>query len=302
MDLSIIIPCCNEEDNVPQLVTQFFPVVNALRREQAVEVVFVDDGSTDATVERLQEIISDQTDMRILRHPVNRGLGAAIRTGFANARGEIILTADSDGTYRFEEIPALLDCLKPGVDMVTASPYHKKGRVENVAPYRIFLSRGASLIYQVLLDRRITAYTCLFRAYRHEVVRRVPFSSDGFLVGAELLVNALFMGYTAVEYPSTLHARQAGASKAQSLRIIRAHLRFQWSVLLRRLKLAPLPSSLTPQPPLPSGTARFGEGESHSPLPTTAHLERSAAAFSRRAVEGSSLGEGPGVREEKSAL
>ena len=250
MDLSIIIPCCNEEDSVPQLVTQFFPVVNALRRERAVEVVFVDDGSTDATLERLQEIISDQTDtkvrssMRILRHPVNRGLGAAIRTGFANARGEIILTADSDGTYRFEEIPALLDCLKPGVDIVTASPYHKKGRVENVAAYRIFLSRGASLIYQVLLDRRITAYTCLFRAYRREVARRVPFRADGFLAGAELLVNALFLGYTAVEYPSTLHARQAGASKAKILRIIRAHLRFQWSVLLRRLKLAPSPKPL----------------------------------------------------------
>ncbi len=244
MDLSIVIPCCNEEDSVPHLVEKFFPVVQQLRRDRSVEVVFVDDGSTDATYERLQDIIRDQTDMRIARHPVNRGLGAAIRTGFAHARGEVVLTADSDGTYRFEEIPALLSQLKPGVDIVTASPYHKQGRVENVPAYRIILSRGSSFIYQVLLDRRITAYTCLFRAYRREVTRRVPFYADGYLAGTELLVNAMFMSYKVAEYPSVLHARQAGASKAKILRIIRAHLRFQWSVLLRRLRLAPLPKPL----------------------------------------------------------
>lgn len=244
MDLSIVIPCCNEEDSVPQLVDKFFPVVKQLRRDRNVEVVFVDDGSVDATYEWLQEIIRDQTDMRIARHPVNRGLGAAIRTGFANARGEIIVTADSDGTYRFEEIPELLALLKPGVDIATASPYNRKGRVENVPAYRIILSRGSSLIYQILLDRHITAYTCLFRAYRREVVRRVPFYSDGFLAGTELLVNAMFMGYKVAEHPSTLHSRQAGASKAKILRIIRAHLRFQWNVLLRRLRLASSPQPL----------------------------------------------------------
>lgn len=244
MDLSIVIPCCNEEDSVPQLVAKLFPVVEQLRRDRSVELVFVDDGSTDATYDRLQEIVRDQKDMRIVQHPVNRGLGAAIRTGFANARGELIVTADSDGTYRFTEIPDLLALLKPGVDIVTASPYNKKGRVENVSAYRIFLSRGSSLIYQILLDRHITAYTCLFRAYRQEVVRRVPFYSNGFLAGTELLVNAMFMGYKVAEHPSTLHSRQAGASKAKIVRIIRAHLSFQWGVLLRRLRLSPPPKPL----------------------------------------------------------
>ena len=244
MDLSIVIPCCNEEDSVPHLVTKFYPIVEQLRRERSVEVVFVDDGSTDGTYAALQNIIRDQTDMRIVQHPVNRGLGAAIRTGFAHARGDIVLTADSDGTYRFDEIPALLACLKPGIDIVTASPYNKRGRVENVPGYRIFLSKGSSLIYRILLDPRITAYTCLFRAYRREVTRRVPFASDGYLAGTELLVNAMCMGYTVAEYPSTLHARQAGASKAKIVRIIRQHLRFQWTVLLRRLRLAPPPKPL----------------------------------------------------------
>jgi len=244
MDLSIIIPCCNEEDSVPHLTIKLFPVVEQMRRDRTVEVVFVDDGSTDATYLRLQEITAGQPDMPIVRHPVNRGLGAAIRTGFADARGDIVATADSDGSYRFDEIPALLSYLKPGIDIVTASPYNKLGRVENVSGYRIFLSKGSSLIYRILLDPSITAYTCLFRAYRREVVRRVPFYDDGFLGGTELLVNAMFMGYKVAEYPSTLYSRLAGASKAKIYRMIRAHLRFQWNVVLRRLRLAPLPKPL----------------------------------------------------------
>lgn len=244
MDLSIIIPCCNEEDSVPELVTKFFPVVNQLRRDRSVEVVFVDDGSADATYAGLQKIIRDQSDMRIVRHPVNRGLGAAIRTGFASAQGDVIVTSDSDGTYRFEEIPALLALMKPGVDIVTASPYHRLGGIANVPTYRIILSRGSSFIYQILVDRHIATYTALFRAYRRDVARGVPFTSDGFLAGTELMVNAMLLGYTAVEYPAVLYSRAAGASKAKIMRIIRAHLRFQWSVLLRRLKLAPLPQPL----------------------------------------------------------
>ena len=244
MDISIIIPCCNEEDSLSQLANRLFPVVERLRRDRRVEVVFVDDGSTDNTYESLKTIIAGERDMHIARHAMNRGLGAAIRTGFAQARGEILVTTDSDGTYRFEEIPALLARLEPGVGLVTVSPYHRQGGVANVPAYRILLSRGSSLIYQILVDRRIATYTALFRAYRRDVVRRVPFTADGFLANTELMVNAMLMGYTVAEHPATLYSRQAGASKAKIAGIIRAHLKFQWNVLLQRLRLAPMPKPL----------------------------------------------------------
>jgi dolichol-phosphate mannosyltransferase len=216
-------------------------VVEQLRRKWSVEIVFVDDGSTDGTYQKLIEISRGQPDVQIVQHPVNRGLGAALRTGFANAAGEVIVTTDSDGTYGFDEIPALLSYLKPGINIVTASPYHRQGGVENVPPYRIFLSRGSSLIYQIIVDRHIATYTALFRAYQREVTRCVPFHSTGFLAGTELMVNAMLMGYRVAEYPTVLHSRAAGASKAKILRTIRAHLRFQWGVLLRRLKLTAPP-------------------------------------------------------------
>ncbi|MBN1218146.1 MAG: glycosyltransferase family 2 protein [Anaerolineae bacterium] len=241
MDLSIIIPCYNEADNIPKLQTEFFPVVAELAQAQSVEVVFVDDGSTDDTWSALNQTFDEggvpDVLLKFERHPVNRGLGAAIRTGFATASGEIVVTTDSDGTYQFAEIPALLARLTPEIDMVTASPYHPAGEVAGVPAYRLLLSRGSSIIYRLLVDWRIHTYTALFRVYRRRVIQNVPFESDGFLAGTELLVNGILLGYRAAEYPTILHSRVHGISKAKIARTIWAHLKFQGHILLRRLHL-----------------------------------------------------------------
>lgn len=238
--LSIVIPCYNESEGVPGLRERLLPVAASLAaRRGPVEIVFVDDGSRDGTLEALQTAFDAQTTpgvtIQYAQHPVNRGLGAAIRTGFAAAQGEVVVTTDSDNTYHVEEIPALLQRMRPGVDIVTASPYHSEGGVENVPEYRLVLSRGSSAIYRVLVEWDIHTYTALFRAYRREVVKGIPFESDGFLAGTELMVKAMLMGYRVVEYPSVLHARAYGVSKAKLMRTIRAHLGFQWRIVLYRL-------------------------------------------------------------------
>ena len=247
MNLSIVIPCYNEADNVPKLRDEFFPVVAELAQTRSVEVIFVDDGSQDNTWEALNEAFGGRDGgaqlravIRIERHPMNKGLGAAVRTGFAAARGEVIVTADSDGTYRFETIPALLAALTPDLDIVTGSPYHPKGHVENVPEYRLVLSKGSSLIYRLLVDWHMHTYTALFRAYRRSVIEHVVFENNGFLSGAELMVKAMLMGYKTGEYPTTLYSRVFGTSKAKIARTVRAHLKFQGRILLHRLHIKPL--------------------------------------------------------------
>jgi dolichol-phosphate mannosyltransferase len=173
-------------------------------------------------------------------HPTNWGLGRALRTGFAAASGEVIVATDSDGTYKFSSLPALLAYLTDEVDMVTASPYHPKGGVVGVPRYRLILSQGSSLIYRLLVDRKIHTYTCLYRAYRREVIETVRFAADGFLGGTELMVKGMLMGFRVAEYPAVLYRRTFGVSKAKIARTIRAHLVFQWFVLLHRLHLRPL--------------------------------------------------------------
>jgi dolichol-phosphate mannosyltransferase len=244
MELSIVIPCYNEAENAGKIENELFPVVRDLAATQSVEVIFVDDGSTDNTWQMLHDVVGKNPEslknvtVRFERHAENRGLGAALRTGFEAVNGRVIVTTDSDGTYRFSEIPALLACLKPGVDIVTASPYHPKGGVIGVPHYRLVLSQGSSAIYRLLVDRRIHTYTALFRAYRRIVIERVPFEADGFLAGTELMVKAMLSGYKVAEYPSVLHRRAFGTSKAKLARTIRAHLKFQGSVLLHRSHLA----------------------------------------------------------------
>lgn len=237
MDLAIIIPCYNEAGNVPKIRDEFFPVVAKLAQTQSVEVIFVDDGSSDGTYRALLEAFGHAdylpgVTIKFEQHPVNRGLGAALRTGFMASQGEIIVTTDCDGTYRFSEIPGLLSHLTPEVDIVTASPYHPQGGVAGVPAYRLILSQGSSAIYRILSNRHIHTYTALFRAYRRQIIQVVPFESNGFLAGTELMVNAIRMGFRVAEYPTTLHSRVIGQSKARLAKTIKAHLKFQQDILV----------------------------------------------------------------------
>jgi dolichol-phosphate mannosyltransferase len=234
VSLSIVIPCFNEEDGIEKLRDEFLPVAMELAAVQPVEVIFVDDGSRDKTWQLLNETFKFE------RHDVNRGLGAAVRTGFAASTGDIVVTTDSDGTYKFSSLPTLLGYLKPGVDIVTASPYHPDGGMEGVPAYRLLLSQGASLLYRIVLTgsgAKVHTYTALYRAYRRPVIEDVQFESNGFLAGTELMVKAMLAGYQVAEYPAMLYSRQHGVSKAKLARTIRAHLRFQWKVLLHRLRI-----------------------------------------------------------------
>jgi dolichol-phosphate mannosyltransferase len=240
IDLSIIIPCFNEGPNVGRLEATLLPVIADLSRRERVEVILVDDGSRDDTPQRLRELAMSHPEFVVVTHVQNRGLGAALRSGIAAARGEWIVTTDADGTYRFAEIPALLTRRGPAIDVITASPYHPRGGVENVPAYRLILSRGASTLYRLIVGGQVHTYTALFRAYRREVLQTVPVRSDGFLAVAQLLAESILSGFAVAEYPTVLHVRRYGQSKAKVARIMRAHLRYMAGLLIARL-IAPLP-------------------------------------------------------------
>jgi len=250
MKLSVIIPCYNEADNVAKLHDELLPVIRSLLVKghissteafDTAEMLFVDDGSRDGTSDKLKEAFEGEANPRLgfqfLKHATNAGLGAAIRTGFAHATGDVLLTVDSDGTYKFSGIPALLNRLTPEIDIVTASPYHPQGGVVGVPGYRLFFSKGSSLLYRLLVDRNVHTYTCLFRAYRANVVRQISFASNDFLGGTELLVKAMLAGFRTAEFPDVLHKRMFGISKARIAQTVQSHLKFMGWVLIQRLRL-----------------------------------------------------------------
>jgi dolichol-phosphate mannosyltransferase len=241
MKLSIVVPMFNEVENVPKLRQELLPVLHKLAKQQPVEVIFVDDGSRDGTDRALRRAFSrrgsDRLQFTTIHHVRNRGLGAALRTGFFASDGDVVVTIDSDGSYGYEAIPSLVDRMEPGVDIVTASPYHPNGSVDGVPAARLLLSRGCSLIYRLLVDRRVWTYTSMFRAYRRAVVKNVAFGDDGHQAVAEMLVRAILLGCKVAEYPTVLYRRAFGFSKAKIMATVKTHLRFQWQILSYRLSL-----------------------------------------------------------------
>jgi dolichol-phosphate mannosyltransferase len=245
MKLSLVIPCYNEELNISQMHQQLEHLGPELEKRGPYEIIFVDDGSSDSTYSILQNMFESWPQVRIVQHPFNQGLGQALRTGLAQSKGEVVVCTDSDGTYPFTTIPEMLDLLVPGIDIVTASPYHPGGGIDGVPPYRIILSKGASLLYRIFVDPRIHTYTAMYRAYRRPVIENIPTQSNGFLMVTELLVGAVLEGYKVAEYPTTLRVRRYGQSKARLFSITLSHLRYQAKIIARRIRSIGRPARKT---------------------------------------------------------
>jgi dolichol-phosphate mannosyltransferase len=143
---------------------------------------------------------------------------------------------DCDCSYDPRELKPMLGLLTSDVDLVTASPYHPQGRVSNVPAWRVGLSRGASLLYQIVTGSRIHTFTSCLRVYRRSsAIAHEPLNS-GFLGVAELAGKFALSGKTIVEYPATLEVRLFGASKMKVVRTIGGHLKLLASLSWSRFR------------------------------------------------------------------
>ena len=228
MKVTWVIPCFQEAEALDA-------GLDSLLALPADEFVFVDDGSTDGTADRLVAAAGRDPRVRVETHDENQGVGAAMRTGFLAASGDVVVAYDADRTYPAGDAARLVAALSAGAGAATASPFLPGGRVEDVGPFRRWLSRAASLCYRLVLGRRaagIRTFTCGFRAYRAVLVRDLPFRSQGFPATAEILGLLLLSGVTVAEVPSALSTRREGRSKMRTVRAALGHL----AVLARLLK------------------------------------------------------------------
>lgn len=233
--ISIVIPCFNESEGIPHLVSELKNLEERLTDTQ--ELVFVDDGSLDSTYERLTHFYKDRKnkDVKIIRHSKNRGLGAAVQTGISNSKGYYIATVDADCTYELTYMLKMLDIIKKEkADIITASPYHPEGSTFNVPGYRLFLSKNLSNLYNIILRNKFYTYTSMFRIYRTMTIKNVDFKSKGFLSIAEMLIKAHQKGLKVIEYPATLTVRKYGNSDAKILNMIIEHLCFIAKLILKK--------------------------------------------------------------------
>lgn len=222
--ISVVVPVYNEEAGIDHLAQRLEAVKN-LWPDRPLEFVFVNDGSADRTQAELERVFGATEHCRIAAHDRNRGVGAAFRTGFGQAKGTIVCTIDADCSYGPENLRLLVDALESEqADISVASPYHPQGKVDGVPGWRLLLSKGCSRFYQAIAPVKLYTYTSVFRAYRRPVIESVVFEENGFVSAAEVLIRAAEKGFKIVEVPMTLHARKIGQSKMKVARTIRQHL------------------------------------------------------------------------------
>lgn len=234
--VTIVVPCYNEAGGVAKLHERLLPVINELGRQTKLQVVLVDDGSRDETNALLHQYFAGIKTARIdiVKHEVNKGLTQALATGAKTAVSEVVCTMDSDCTYAPVEIFGLLELMRrTGADVVTGSPYHPKGGVENVQGWRLALSRGASRMYGLVLPQKLYCYTSMFRAYRREWYKPEWLTAHNFVGVTEILARAILAGAQVEEYPVVLKRREFGDSKMKVGRAMRDHLKLMGKLAVR---------------------------------------------------------------------
>lgn len=225
MPVTVVVPVFNERECASALMTTLVEIDSELGERFCFNFLIVDDGSTDGTAALLKEIIQGKPNFQILQHQQNQGIAAAIHTGVKNASSEIVVSIDADGSYDARLIEKMIPLLSPDTDMVTASPYHPEGMVENVSAWRIWLSQRASGLYRMVLRQKLHCYTSCFRVYRRSRVLDLVPKSSGYVGIAELMWKLDRQGSKVAECPAILSTRIAGHSKMRILRATLRHLR-----------------------------------------------------------------------------
>lgn len=214
--ISVIIPLFNEYDNIKLYNNDLIKVVNDISNgfNESVEFIFVDDGSTDKTFDELQRCVSGD-NIRYIQHPVNMGLGMAIRSGIKGALGDKIITIDADLTFKPSDIKLLLEAhYETDADCISGSPYLRSDLMEDVTFYRLILSKCANYLCKfVLWNNNITCVSPIFRLYKKSIFDNMKLISNNFEINAEIMSKILISGGSVIEVPTVLLKRKYGSSK-----------------------------------------------------------------------------------------
>jgi len=229
IDISIVVPAYNESENITDTVERI--AATFAGRPERWEVILVNDGSTDDTRAVIERLARVDPHVVPAGYAHNTGRGRALRVGFAQARGQIIVSTDADLSYEPRYILDLVDALQAdqSVDFVLGSPYMPGGGTEGVDPRRLFISRWGNRVLQTIVNRDIYTFTGIFRAYRREVLDALELDSDGKEIHLEILSRALGAGYRVKEVPAILRSREKGRSKFRFGGTAVSHLFFSFS-------------------------------------------------------------------------
>ena len=214
MDLSVVIPVYNEEENVEPLIGEIEAALAALGK--SYEIVVVDDGSKDGTFAKLRVIGERLTQLKAVRLKRNFGQTAALAAGLAHARGAVVILMDGDGQNDPADIPLLAAPIRDGVaDHVSASRLIGGSSELHGGFDEFFRLAGSSFVTACINWRfgvRLSDSQNGFRAIRTDVLRQLDLTDDQTTIEQELIIKTLKRGFRMAERPSHEHPRRHGQS------------------------------------------------------------------------------------------
>jgi len=201
---SIVIPAYNESGRIVSTLRRVVEYVRA--QGWRAEIVVVNDGSTDRTVEVVREFQAQAPEVRMIENPGNRGKGYSVRAGMLQAQGEILVFTDSDLSAPIEEADRLFAAIAGGADIAIGSRWLESGRQTHRQPlYRQFFGRCYNFVTRLVMGLPFADTQCGFKAFRREAAQTVfgLQTIEGWGFDPEILFIALKRGYRVVEVPVT---------------------------------------------------------------------------------------------------
>jgi len=227
LKVSIVIPCYNEQATIEQIVDAVHAAPIASR-----EIIVVDDCSDDGTRAILQQKVSKLVD-RLILHPINRGKGAALRSGFAAASGDIILVQDADLEYNPEDYPALLEPITSGKADVVFGSRFMGGRPHRVLFFwHMIGNKFLTLVSNMFTNLNLTDTQTGYKAFKASVIKSIHIQEDGFAVEAEIVAKVARLRCRIFEVGVSYYGRTYEEGKKigwrDGFRALRAIIQYGW--------------------------------------------------------------------------
>lgn len=225
--LSIFFPFWNEEKNIERVIKNAIPIAGKVAEEW--EIILVDDGSSDKTLQIAKKIANTHTNIIVVSHAKNRGYGAALRSGFEKAKYDLIVFTDGDGQFDFSQVVKFLDKIDTS-DIVIG---YRKKRFDN--PIRHILMNLLKIWDFVFFGFIFRDIDCGFKMFKKEALGKIlPFMSEGAMITTEILAKAkrakLKISQVEVSHYPRIYGDQSGGNLRVIIRAIRESFSLWWGL------------------------------------------------------------------------
>ena len=223
--VSVVVPAFNEAAIVEKNLAALCRYMESLEDEYRWEIVFVNDGSSDGTGRLAEAFARTRSNIHVLHHPQNFGLGQTLKFAFGHCRGEYIVTMDLDLSYSTDHIRRLLTRIREtGAKVVVTSPYMEGGYISNVPWLRRMLSVWANRFLAATAKGSLSTLTGMVRAYDARFLRTLNLRAMGMEINPEVIYKTMMLRGRIEEIPAHLDWRlqnAAGPKRKSSMRVVR---------------------------------------------------------------------------------